>query len=66
MTITWNANGGEPVSSTQIVSGNALGELPTTTRTGYTFRGWFTERIGGDKISEDKVITEDTTFWAFW
>ena len=45
-TVTFDPNGGElstmggGVSSKQVTLGDAYGDLPTPTRTGYTFAGW--------------------------
>src|SRR5699024_7193546 len=43
-TVTFNANGGNaPSFSTKAVkSGTAIGTLPTISRTGHTFKGWYT------------------------
>ena len=49
---TFNANGGvtpDPESITK-EAGQELGSLPTSTRVGYTFDGWYTDRTGGTKI----------------
>ena len=41
--------------------------LPTTTREGYTFLGWYTEKEGGELISESiSPITEDLVLYAHW
>ena len=40
-TVTFDANGGNlEVLSKEVIEGNIYGELPTPTRTGYTFKGW--------------------------
>ena len=42
-TITFNANGGSVSTANKSVTyGSTYGDLPTPTRTGYTFIGWFT------------------------
>ena len=65
--ITFNANGGT-VSTTSMTAyyGSALGTLPTPTRTGYTFVGWFTE--GGEQITASSVLTTTgaVTLYARW
>lgn len=33
---------------------------------GYTFDGWYTEPVGGSKISTSTVFTGDTTVYAHW
>ncbi len=40
--------------------------LPTPTRDNYTFLGWYTDPIEGEKISSETQVTEDTTFYAHW
>lgn len=44
------------------------GELPTPTRTGYTFEGWYTEQAGGEQITSDSIvkITNNQTLYAQW
>ena len=47
--------------------GETLGTLQTPTRAGYTFDGWYTERVGGTKItSATKVPDGDVTYYAHW
>ena len=43
-----------------------LESLPTPTREGYTFTGWFTERAYGEKVSEQTRFTANTTLYAHW
>ena len=42
------------------------GTLPTLTRTGYTFNGWYTAASGGTKITPTSVISANTTLYAQW
>lgn len=35
---------------------NALGDLPTPTRSGYTFLGWYTRSSGGTKVSSTSKV----------
>lgn len=68
-TITFNPNGGTVSPSTKEVSyGSAYGSLPTPTRPGYTFDGWFTTAEGGTKVTASTVLTEssDKTVYAHW
>lgn len=48
------------------VNGEGLGRLPQAVRDGHTFEGWYTEPVGGEKVTEDTVFTEDTTLYAHW
>ncbi len=43
-----------------------LSDLPTPTRSGYTFGGWFTAAEGGERVSASWVYTEDTKLYAHW
>ncbi len=69
-TITFSKNGGDSVtsSSKDVTYDNTYGTLPTATRTGYTFDGWFTASTGGTEITADSTvaITADTTLYAQW
>jgi len=65
-TITFNENfSGGGVSTVTVVEGGSL-TLPTPTRTGYTFDGWFTAADGGEQITTGTVFTEDATVYAHW
>ena len=80
-TVTANANGGTipatdnwtnaigDVTSTRIVTYDSLyGILPTPTRTGYIFDGWFTEEVEGTQVEETTTVrrTENHTLYAHW
>jgi len=43
-----------------------LAALPTATRSGYTFGGWYTEASGGTQITTGTVFTKNTTAYAHW
>ncbi len=47
-------------------SNPTAGTLPTPTRTGYTFDGWYTSASGGTKITSGSTITANTTLYAHW
>ena len=64
--ITWNSAGGSNVNSSQIEAGSMLGNLPTTSRSGYNFNGWYTASSGGSRINESTIPTKDTTYYAHW
>ena len=47
--------------------GTTLGTLPTDSREGYTFNGWYTDVTGGTQISSTtSVPSKDTTYYAQW
>lgn len=42
----------------------AVGTLPTASKTGYTFNGWYTAASDGTKITTATTITADVTYYA--
>ena len=66
-TVTFDPNGGyvSPESMVTAASGK-LPSLPTPTRSGYSFVGWFTEPEGGSSVSTNTVFNGDTTIYAHW
>lgn len=66
-TVTWNGNGGTPSkSSSSFHYNDALGTLPTATRTGYTFKGWSTSASGSVNVSTTTKVTGTVTYYAIW
>ena len=67
-TVTYNVNGGTSISNNSriIPQETALGTLPTTTRTGYYFDGWYTLQDGGEKVTASYVPTSNITLYARW
>ncbi|MBQ6264650.1 MAG: PASTA domain-containing protein [Clostridia bacterium] len=69
ITVTFEANGGTCSSSSKTVyHSDTYGTLPTPTRSGYTFNGWFTSSSGGTKITESTTVTvtSNQTLYAQW
>jgi len=67
--VTFDVNGGDSLTETsKIVNvSSAYGTLPTPTRNGYDFIGWYTKAAGGTQITEDTIVTELTeTLYAQW
>jgi uncharacterized repeat protein (TIGR02543 family) len=70
LTITFNSNGGTPVSSVNVQKGNTV-SIPATTRTGYTLDGWYTSLNGGVTLDErwsftSNVVNNNITLYAKW
>nr|MCR4643871.1 InlB B-repeat-containing protein [Oscillospiraceae bacterium] len=71
-TLTFDANEGslpQGVDSTKTVTYTlAYGDLPTPTRVGYGFLGWYTKSSGGDLVTSTSAYEsfEDTTLYAHW
>ena len=68
-TVSFNPNGGSVSTTSKTVRYNSTyGTLPTPTRNGYTFDGWYTSRTGGSKISFRTILrtASDHTLYAHW
>lgn len=68
-TVKFNANGGTvSTSSKTVTNGSTYGTLPTPTRTGYKFDGWYTSRTGGSRITASSTVnlSADRTLYARW
>lgn len=69
VTVTFDANGGAVGQSTKnVTAGAQYGDLPTPTRDGMNFTGWYTEANGGSKIeaSTNVSVTSNQTLYAHW
>ena len=65
--ITFDANGGQcDTTSMYTDTDGKLSALPTPTRGGYTFDGWFTEQNGGTAVTAETVYDKNTTLYAHW
>ena len=68
-TLTYDANGGTvSPASKSVTYGSAYGSLPTPTRTGYSFAGWYTQRDAGTLVTANTIYTTegDSTIYARW
>ena len=67
-TVTYNTNGGNSIAQKTYTIETATFDLPTPTRTGYTFAGWYdNENLTGNKVTQvAKGSTGNKTFYAAW
>ncbi len=54
------------VEKIKVTHGSTYGRLPTVSRTGYTFDGWYTEKVGGTVVSDTNIVTTHHTLYAHW
>ena len=69
VTVTFDPNGGETSSkSKKVRTGYSYGTLPTPTREGYSFSGWYTEKSKGTKVTSTTKMSakKDHTLYAHW
>ena len=69
--VTFNANGGtldDGASSTRYVNdGDAVGTLPTASKTDYKFFGWYTDNgTFYNEVYPVETVTADVTYYARW
>ena len=68
-TVSFNANGGiVGTSSKSVTYDAAYGTLPTPTRDGFTFTGWYTAASGGNQVTASTIMTTagNHTLYAHW
>jgi uncharacterized protein (TIGR02145 family)/uncharacterized repeat protein (TIGR02543 family) len=66
-TITFDASSGTVTPKSGVTTAHGtLPSLPTPTRNGYTFVGWFTAATGGTAVSEGTIFTANGTIYAHW
>ena len=67
--VAFNANGGDVLlENKSVVRGSTYQALPTPTRPGYHFTGWYTKASGGVKITDKTKVnlTANQTLYAHW
>ena len=62
--ITFDSDGGSPVPSIILSEGTIPGELPISSRNGYSFTGWYTS--SGALYDASAPLTENITLTAEW
>ena len=67
-TVSFDAQGGSGVNAIVVKAGGTIpaASIPTSSRIGYSFDGWFTAASGGEKLTSSTVIDGDITYFAHW
>lgn len=67
-TLTFDAAGGNvPEERRSVAYGASYGPLPTPSRSGYTFNGWYTAVSGGSKVTASTIMNDaNVTVYARW
>ena len=65
-TVIFDGNGGTPSVGSMTTTNQKLSSLPSASRSKHSFDGWYTEKIGGTKITTDTVFHAKTTVYAHW
>ncbi len=67
--VVLNANGGKingNSTTTITVTSQSTGNLPTPSRTGYRFAGWYDSKTGGNQYTKYSEIKKSMTLYAYW
>ena len=65
--VEFDSNDGEVCEyKRKLPRGATVGFLPTLSRPGYTFNGWFTAKSGGTRVTVATEIPGDVTYYAQW
>lgn len=69
-TITFDLNGGDGSKYQKTTSNQKISSYDKPTRKNdiydYEFIGWYTKKIDGEKCTNDKIYSSDTTLYAHW
>ena len=64
--VTFVSNGGSEVEPQVIKDGKRINNLPTSTRDGYKFLGWYTDEECTTQWRNSTKVTSDVTLYAGW
>lgn len=66
--VAYYANGGKLEQNTVIcyTLGESYGTMPTATRDGLYFSGWFTAATGGSQLYGSQIVTDNLFVYAHW
>lgn len=66
--LLFDANGGSAVAPVQISNGQVYVITQTSTKSGFTFAGWFDAAEGGNRVEsiDGSTMTGDVTVYAHW
>ncbi|MDR1206323.1 MAG: S-layer homology domain-containing protein [Peptococcaceae bacterium] len=65
-TVAFDGNSGSSPAAARTGADGKLTSLPTSSRAGSRFDGWFTKAEGSEKVTLATVFTADTTVYAHW
>jgi len=69
--VMWNANGGKigvaKTTTTTVTKGAKVGKFPKTPKkVGYAFKGWYTKKSGGTKVTKVTKVKKNVIYYAQW
>ena len=64
--VTFDESGGTPSVGSMTTTNQKLSSLPSVSRSNYSFDGWFTDKDGGEKVTEATEFSKNTIVYAHW
>jgi len=69
--VKWDATGGKigtaKTTTTTVTKNAKIGKLPKTPKkVGYAFKGWYTKKTGGTKVSKSTIVKKKVAYYAQW
>ena len=64
--LSFETIGGSTVEPVRLKFGSLIGQSHATTKSGYTFKGWFLDAGFTTPVTSETVITENMTIYAQW
>ena len=64
--VTFNVDGGISVPSIEREENKAIGTLPTTSKDGFMFDGWFSDSAKTVSVTGTELVTNNMTLYAKW
>ena len=67
-TVSFDTQGGSAASAITVTQGSTYGNLPSSSRTGFDFMGWFTASSGGTQVTSSTTVnlSGNQTLYAQW
>ncbi len=66
ITVIFNTDGGNTIDQKSIKVGSTIGDVPTPTKEGYVFEGWYSDKEITKAYDTNTKITATTTLYAKW
>ena len=63
VTVSFNTDGGNTINAQKAYKNEKIGTLPTPTKEGYSFGGWY---VGNTKYTSTTIVKSDVTLKAKW
>lgn len=64
--VVFETNGGTALATQKVKKDEALTQLPTPSKEGYNFQGWFTDKALQNAVTLPFTITQNITLYASW